>query len=492
MDYIATYDHVVATGGHVEFKTDNDDLYAFTLGELEKLGYDMVASTENFHDSPFNVGNVRTEYEEKFSSEGKNINYVKWKCKGGAHMIFAQENGRKMPKEDKIFAISGRAKARIAAEGKAAVVNGTIGALLDDNGDLAVLSSVVEAIKQLSPKDYAEYAPIGGLPAFKNAVKKAAFGGYKPTCNLEVCATPGGTGAIRNTVSNYSAPGDVVLTSDWFWAPYNTICMEMGRSLETYPLFDENGSFNLKAFDSKVNRLMDVQRRLVILLNTPAHNPTGYSLKESDWKGICAILESASAKGKITLFVDVAYIDFAGDEEDCRFFFPILETMPEEVLPIVGYSASKTLTLYGMRLGAMICMAKTPEIAAEFKQVTEFSSRGTWSNCVRSGQALMAAIYEDSELLARIGEERKEFRDMLLARGKAFEKSLREEGVENVPFDAGFFTCIPTDKPEEICDKLEAQGIYIVPLAKGVRISVASISEEMCVKVAKTIARTMK
>ncbi len=49
-------------------------------------------------------------------------------------MIFAQENGRKMPKEDKIFAISGRAKALIAKEGKEKVVNATIGSLLDDEG----------------------------------------------------------------------------------------------------------------------------------------------------------------------------------------------------------------------------------------------------------------------------------------------------------------------------------------------------------------------
>ena len=39
---------------------------------------------------------------------------------------------------------------------------------------------------------------------------------------------------------------------------------------------------------------------------------------------------------------------------------------------------------------------------------------------------------------------------------------------------------------------LEEQGIFTVPLAKGVRISVASISEEKCVKVAKAIAKLVK
>jgi aromatic-amino-acid transaminase len=81
---------------------------------------------------------------------------------------------------------------------------------------------------------------------------------------------------------------------------------------------------------------------------------------------------------------------------------------------------------------------------------------------------------------------------MLIARGKAFEAALREEGVENVPFDAGFFTCIEHEDPNAISAALEEQGIFTVPLAKGVRVSVASISEEKCVKTAKAIAKLVK
>ena len=52
-------------------------------------------------------------------------------------MIFAQQNGRQIPKEDKIFGISSRAKARIAEKGKDNVINGTIGALIDDDGQIS-------------------------------------------------------------------------------------------------------------------------------------------------------------------------------------------------------------------------------------------------------------------------------------------------------------------------------------------------------------------
>ena len=62
-------------------------------------------------------------------------------------MIFAAKQNRNIPKEDKIFGISNRAKAMIAKEGKDKVVNATIGALLDDEGELIVLSSVDEGIR---------------------------------------------------------------------------------------------------------------------------------------------------------------------------------------------------------------------------------------------------------------------------------------------------------------------------------------------------------
>ena len=95
-------------------------------------------------------------------------------------MIFAAKQNRNIPKEDKIFGISNLAKAMIAKEGKEKVVNATIGALLDDEGELIVLSSVDEVFHSLTPKEYAEYAPIAGVPEFREAVIKDVCGNYQP------------------------------------------------------------------------------------------------------------------------------------------------------------------------------------------------------------------------------------------------------------------------------------------------------------------------
>ena len=158
--------------------------------------------------------------------------------------VMAAKGGRTIPKEDKIFGISNRANAMIEKKGKDAVINATIGALLDDNGDLMVLSSIDETFRSLTPQEYAAYAPIAGIPAFRKAVVKAALGKYETKRYVEAVATPGGTGSIRNTIANYSQAGDKVLTSDWFWAPYRTIASEIGRGLDTFQLFNDERKFN--------------------------------------------------------------------------------------------------------------------------------------------------------------------------------------------------------------------------------------------------------
>ena len=394
--------------------------------------------------------------------------------------IFAAQQGRKIPKEDKNFAVNNRAKAMIAEKGKDAVVNATIGVLLDEEGKFVVLSSVNEVFKTLEAGEFAEYAPIGGIPGYKAAVLKDTFGSYEPKRHTVAVATPGGTGAIHNTIANYSEPGDKVLLTDWYWGPYGTIAGEIGRSLHTFKLVNEAGTFNAEDFEKQVMALLEVQDRLVIILNTPAHNPTGYSLTVDEWEEVASVLDRVPEDKKVTLLVDVAYLDFAGEAEEYRAFLPVLDSMGENILPVIAYSFSKSFTLYGMRCGAMICMAETEEVADEFRKVCEYSARAAWSNCTRAPQVMLSKIYDDPALLARIQEERAGFRDMLLRRGKAFEAAAKEAGLEIVPFDAGFFASVPCENPDAVGAELEKEGIFTIPLTMGVRISIASITEADC------------
>ena len=72
--FFARYDNILAKDGRLEFKTDNQDLFTFSLEEIPEAGWHLDASTRDLHNDPvLNEGNVMTEYEEKFSSMGNPI-----------------------------------------------------------------------------------------------------------------------------------------------------------------------------------------------------------------------------------------------------------------------------------------------------------------------------------------------------------------------------------------------------------------------------------
>lgn len=72
--FLECYDKILKNDGTIEFKTDNVDLFNFSLEEAPAAGWKILASTYDLHnDDSLNKGNIMTEYEEKFSSMGNPI-----------------------------------------------------------------------------------------------------------------------------------------------------------------------------------------------------------------------------------------------------------------------------------------------------------------------------------------------------------------------------------------------------------------------------------
>ena len=408
-------------------------------------------------------------------------------------MIIAQQNGRTtIGAPDKLFGVSSRAKERIAQIGKENVIDSTIGVLLNDEGKLVVLDSVMEAIRALAPEDYAAYAPILGTPAYLESVKKAVFLDEMPeNTYVEACYTPGGTGAIRNAISGYTKPGDKILTSDWHWNPYNLVAKELGREVATYTLFDENNKFNAPSFKEKLDDILFAQDEIVIIINTPAHNPTGYTFTEEDWNQVLETVSAYSDK-KIALVVDIAYPDFSGDAKEYRFFLKKLTGLPQNILPLIAFSASKGYTMYGMRCGALLCMAPTAEIAKEFKDVMSVECRASWSNGNRAAMTVLASILQNQELKQKVDEERESYLRILRERGEVFMAEAEKAGLKTCPYDSGFFVTIPCANPEKVGETLQSFNIFTIPLGPGVRVSVASNTVEECRKMPAKIKEAIE
>lgn len=71
--FLAVYDKFLAEGGNIEFKTDNQDLFRYSLESIPEAGWQVDSHTFDLHHSDEACGNVMTEYEMRFSAEGKPI-----------------------------------------------------------------------------------------------------------------------------------------------------------------------------------------------------------------------------------------------------------------------------------------------------------------------------------------------------------------------------------------------------------------------------------
>lgn len=71
--FFARYNNVLDKMGRVEFKTDNRDLFDFSVESVKEAGWNLDAVTYDLHNSDMNEGNIMTEYEIKFSQMGNPI-----------------------------------------------------------------------------------------------------------------------------------------------------------------------------------------------------------------------------------------------------------------------------------------------------------------------------------------------------------------------------------------------------------------------------------
>ena len=71
--FLNRYENIFKSNKTIFMKTDNVDLFTFSLESLSEFGYKLKNISLDLHNSDFE-GNVMTEYERKFSSKGVKIN----------------------------------------------------------------------------------------------------------------------------------------------------------------------------------------------------------------------------------------------------------------------------------------------------------------------------------------------------------------------------------------------------------------------------------
>ena len=72
--FMKVYQQFLKSDGDLEFKTDNEGLFDYSLESIPEAGWQLTAVTRDLHhDASMNEGNIMKEYEEKFSAKGNPI-----------------------------------------------------------------------------------------------------------------------------------------------------------------------------------------------------------------------------------------------------------------------------------------------------------------------------------------------------------------------------------------------------------------------------------
>ncbi|MBQ8952038.1 MAG: tRNA (guanosine(46)-N7)-methyltransferase TrmB [Eubacterium sp.] len=76
--FLSRYINILAEEGGITFKTDNKDLFEYSVETAEECGWRIEKITRDLHNSEYMEGNIMTEYEKKFSQLGNKINMMQY------------------------------------------------------------------------------------------------------------------------------------------------------------------------------------------------------------------------------------------------------------------------------------------------------------------------------------------------------------------------------------------------------------------------------
>jgi aromatic-amino-acid transaminase len=290
-------------------------------------------------------------------------------------------------------------------------VNLGVGVYCDDNGKVPVLECVRRAEQKLAesplPKNY---LPIDGMPAYDRVVQQLVFGAESEAVRqgrIVTAQTLGGTGGLKvgADLLRRIDPGAEVWISDPSWENHRALFEYAGFKVNAYPYYDAvTHGVN---FDGMIGTLQKLPTGAIVVLHACCHNPTGVDLSPAQWE---RVIEIVKLRGLVPL-LDIAYQGFAeGLDADAAAVRRFTAACP---VVFVSSSFSKSLSLYGERVGALsIVTGNADEAARALSQVKRVIRTNYSSPPTHGGQAA-AMVLATPELRALWESELGQMRDRI-------------------------------------------------------------------------------
>ena len=313
------------------------------------------------------------------------------------------------------------------ADKNPAKVNLGVGVYYDDNGKVPLLECVRRAEEQrLKAAAPHSYLPIDGLQAYDQAVQALLFGADSPAIKEKRVVTVqaiGGTGGLKIGADflKQLLPDAQVWISDPSWENHRALFEGAGFKVGTYPYYD--AATRGIRFEAMLSALKALPAGSIVVLHSCCHNPTGADLNQEQWR---QILDAVRARGLVP-FLDLAYQGF-GDSVDADAYAPRL--FAEAMSPVfLSSSFSKSLSLYGERVGAFSLVAGNSEEAARALSNIKRLVRANYSNPPTHGSDIVARVLTTPELRKLWDQELGAMRDRI----KAMRKALADGIAQRVP-----------------------------------------------------------
>jgi aromatic-amino-acid transaminase len=368
-------------------------------------------------------------------------------------------------------------------------VNLGVGVYFDDNGKLPLLQCVQAAEKQIVAGAKARgYLPIDGIAAYDAAVKTLVFGADSEVVKAGRVATIqalGGTGGLKVGADFLKRmnPNAKVMISDPSWENHRALFTNAGFTVEAYPYYD--AAKRGVNFAGMLAALNAAEAGTVFVLHACCHNPTGYDLTAAQWEQVIAAVKARN----LVAFLDMAYQGFAeGLAQDGAV---IGKFVAAGLSIFVSTSFSKSLSLYGERVGALSVVCESKEETDRVLSQLKIVIRTNYSNPPTHGATVVATVLNTPELRAQWEQELGEMRVRIKQMRVALVERLKAAGVQAdmrfIATQVGMFSYSGLSKDQMVRLRSEF-GVYGTDTG---RICVAALNSKNIDYVCQSIAKVI-
>jgi len=368
-------------------------------------------------------------------------------------------------------------------------VNLGVGVYYDDNGKVPVLDCIRRAEQKLIESPLPRnYLPIDGIAAYDKAVQELIFGKDFPAVREQrvvTVQTLGGTGGLKvgGDLLRRINPAAGLWISDPSWENHQAVFEYAGFKVGAYPYY--KAATHGLDFDGMSGALDKLPAGSIVVLHACCHNPTGVDLSAEQWEKIIEIVK----RRELVPFLDMAYQGFAdGLDADASAVRRFAQACP---VVFVSSSFSKSLSLYGERVGSLSVVTGSPDEAARTLSQLKRVIRTNYSSPATHGAQAVTMALTTPELRALWDQELGQMRERIKTMRRELVAKIRAQRAD---FDFGFvinqrglfsYSGLSRDQVKRL---REEYSLYAIDSG---RICVAALNSRNVDYVAKAIATVL-